>query len=251
MFLQLLFIGTAPDYWDDMPQGVTLHIVTLDSKSQEYQEVLQSFEATMRQLNPYPSSTSTAQSTQPATPLAGVGYSSAVPQGVPWPSASTSLQHTFPSSSSTSGSILRRSTQPARRSARQQFPPSTGRSSSIYYSKSSTYNSIIRIQRIQNRVLYSQYAARKKAMEDSNLAGYQIERKLFHGTKPDTCPKVNEQGFNRSFAGANGIFLLLLTGPIGRGRGGGVAPPHFFRFLYCPPPPPPLSYKTNGSAPPL
>ena len=107
-----------PDYWDDMPQGVTLHIVTLDSKSKEYQEVLQSFEATMQAGN--------------------------------------------------------------------------------------SYNSIVQIQRIQNRVLYSQYAARKKVMDDDNPGDQQNERKLFHGTKYDTCPKVNQQGFNRSFAGANG-----------------------------------------------
>ena len=72
----------------------------------------------------------------------------------------------------------------------------------------SSYNSIVKIQRIQNLVLYSQYAAKKKVMDDNNPGGQQNETKLFHGTKPDTCPKVNQQGFNRSFAGANGESIL-------------------------------------------
>ena len=111
-------LGDVPDYWDNMPQGKTLEVVILDSISKEYQEVLQSFEATMQAGN--------------------------------------------------------------------------------------SYNSIVQIQRIQNRVLYSQYAARKKVMDDNNPGRQQNERKLFHGTRADTCPKVNEQGFNRSFAGVNG-----------------------------------------------
>ena len=127
-----------------MPKDKTLHAVILDPKSKEYQDVLKSFEATMRQ-----------------------------------------SKFTL-----------------------QQFPTMPA-----YYPKS-TYNSIVQIQRIQNRVLYSQYAARKKVMEDNNLAGYQVERKLFHGTKPETCPKVNEQGFNRSFAGANGETYNNLSRPL-------------------------------------
>ena len=70
----------------------------------------------------------------------------------------------------------------------------------------SSYNSIIRIQRIQNRVLYSQYVARKKFVDDSNSTGHENERMLFHGTAADTCPKINQYGFNRSFAGKNGMY---------------------------------------------
>ena len=103
-----------------MPKDKTLHIVTLDSKSKKYTDVLKGFEATMQ---------------------AG-----------------------------------------------------------------SSYKSIIKIQRIQNRVLYSQYAARKKFVDDSNPTGHENERMLFHGTAADTCPKVNQQGFNRSFAGKNGMY---------------------------------------------
>ena len=172
-----IYLGGVPDYWDDMPQGKTLHIVTLDPKSKEYQEVLQSFEATMRQ---YPIPTSLSGS------IADLFVGAYVA------SSTTSL---FQSSAPAS-------VQPRFKSARKQapLPLSTGRSSSYY-------SSIVRIQRIQNHVLYSQYAARKKVMDDNNPTGCQNERKLFHGTTPDTCLKVNQQGFNRSFAGKNGNFL--------------------------------------------
>lgn len=68
----------------------------------------------------------------------------------------------------------------------------------------SAYNSIIKIQRIQNLVLYAQYIAKKKEMDKSNSPGHQNEMQLFHGTAPNTCLKINQQGFNRSFSGKNG-----------------------------------------------
>ena len=63
---------------------------------------------------------------------------------------------------------------------------------------------IISIQRIQNPVLYQQYAVRKKKIDKQNPPGCQNERWLWHGTSPDTIDKINTQGFNRSFAGKNG-----------------------------------------------
>ena len=63
---------------------------------------------------------------------------------------------------------------------------------------------IISIQRIQNPVLYQQYAVRKKKMDKQNPLGCQNECWLWHGTSPDTIDKINTQGFNRSFAGKNG-----------------------------------------------
>ena len=66
------------------------------------------------------------------------------------------------------------------------------------------YTSILKIQRIQNPALYFQYIVRKKEMDKHNTPGHQNERRLFHGTSVDTCPKVNQSGFNRSFAGKNG-----------------------------------------------
>ena len=70
-----------------------------------------------------------------------------------------------------------------------------------------TYNSIIKIQRIQNLVLYGQYIANKKNMDKKNKPGHQNEMLLYHGTSADTCPKINLQGFNRSFSGKNGKSL--------------------------------------------
>ena len=66
------------------------------------------------------------------------------------------------------------------------------------------YNNLIKIQRIQNPALYGQYIARKKEMDKQNPKGHQNERQLFHGTSADTVPKINLQGYNRSFAGKNG-----------------------------------------------
>ena len=65
---------------------------------------------------------------------------------------------------------------------------------------------ILGIQRIQNPVLYQQYAVRKKKMDKQNSLG-QNERWLWHGTSPDTIDKINTQGFNRSFAGKNGKLI--------------------------------------------
>lgn len=70
------------------------------------------------------------------------------------------------------------------------------------------YTSITKIQRIQNLVLYAQYIAKKKDMDRSNKPGHQNEMRLFHGTSADTCPKINQQGFNRSFSGKNGKITL-------------------------------------------
>ena len=66
------------------------------------------------------------------------------------------------------------------------------------------YVSIVKIQRIQNPALYFQFIVRKKEMDKHNPPGHKNERKLFHGTSVDTCPKINQSGFNRSFAGKNG-----------------------------------------------
>ena len=71
------------------------------------------------------------------------------------------------------------------------------------------YRSIKTIQRIQNPVLYAQYIAKKKEMDKFNPPGYKNELFLFHGTSADTCPKINQQGFNRSFSGKNGELFLF------------------------------------------
>ena len=70
------------------------------------------------------------------------------------------------------------------------------------------YKKIVKIERIQNPALYIQFVGRKKQMDKQNPQGHQNERLLFHGTSVDTCPKINQNGFNRSFAGKNGIALI-------------------------------------------
>ena len=70
-----------------------------------------------------------------------------------------------------------------------------------------SYTKIVKIQRIQNPMLYAQYIAKRKDMEKHNSPGHQNEKRLFHGTPADVCPKINQQGFNRSFAGKNGETL--------------------------------------------
>ena len=72
--------------------------------------------------------------------------------------------------------------------------------------KGNNYKQIVSIQRIQNPVLYHQFMVRKKEMEKRNPSGYQNERWLFHGTTSDALDHINTQGFNRSFAGKNGMF---------------------------------------------
>ena len=68
------------------------------------------------------------------------------------------------------------------------------------------YSSILKIERVQNPTLYSQYMARKKEMDKFNPPGHQNERWLFHGTKPETCPNISHGGFNRSYCGQNGMY---------------------------------------------
>ncbi|KAE8299582.1 Poly [ADP-ribose] polymerase 14 [Larimichthys crocea] len=61
---------------------------------------------------------------------------------------------------------------------------------------------IIKIERIQNPVLWKSLQLKKHDMEQRN--GHQNnEKRLFHGTCQTTVPTINENGFNRSYAGKN------------------------------------------------
>ena len=155
MTVDLYTFSEIPKHWEKMPIDSTtgkeclVHIVDLDKKSQEYQDIQRMFDASMRQQQ---------QST-------GVSYTSSIPS----------------------------------------LNPVTTQQQLLGYAPSNQINSrIIKIQRIQNPTLYSQYIARKKEMDKLNPQGCQNERRLFHGTKPDTCPKINHGGFNRSYCGQNG-----------------------------------------------
>ncbi|XP_056103818.1 protein mono-ADP-ribosyltransferase PARP14 isoform X2 [Rhinichthys klamathensis goyatoka] len=65
-----------------------------------------------------------------------------------------------------------------------------------------TYN-IIEIERVQNSTLWRNYMIKKEELEDKNNHKNN-EKRLFHGTGPDKTNQINNHGFNRSYAGANG-----------------------------------------------
>ncbi|XP_075412443.1 protein mono-ADP-ribosyltransferase PARP14 [Tenrec ecaudatus] len=61
---------------------------------------------------------------------------------------------------------------------------------------------ILKIERIQNPSLWNYYQAKKKTMDDKN-GQTNNEKLLFHGTDAASLPHVNQNGFNRSYAGKN------------------------------------------------
>jgi len=74
------------------------------------------------------------------------------------------------------------------------------------------YQRIIKIERVQNTVLYAQFVARKKSMDQKkNSADTVNELELFHGCPRDVAYKISHQGFNRSFAGRNGSVHYIGT----------------------------------------
>ncbi|KAM6978444.1 poly(ADP-ribose) polymerase family member 14-related sequence 1 [Tautogolabrus adspersus] len=68
--------------------------------------------------------------------------------------------------------------------------------------KASCQLNVLKIERIQNIVMWKSLQLKKQGMEQRN--GHQNnERRLFHGTSDDTIDHINEHGFNRSYAGKN------------------------------------------------
>ncbi|XP_035764916.1 protein mono-ADP-ribosyltransferase PARP14-like [Neolamprologus brichardi] len=63
---------------------------------------------------------------------------------------------------------------------------------------------VTKIERIQNPGLWKSLEIKKREMELRN--GHQNnERRLFHGTCDGAVPNINDRGFNRSYAGKNGV----------------------------------------------
>ncbi|XP_062611964.1 protein mono-ADP-ribosyltransferase PARP14-like [Saccostrea cucullata] len=62
---------------------------------------------------------------------------------------------------------------------------------------------IIKVERIQNRMLMQQYDAKLKLMEKQNPSGNNNEMVLWHGTANDSVASINTYGFNRSYCGKN------------------------------------------------
>lgn len=75
-------------------------------------------------------------------------------------------------------------------------------------------NKIVKIERVQNPVLYQTYAIRKQKMDEANGSNEQL---LFHGTPGDTCKLINHTGFNRSFHGKNGKRRLVIFSKVNIG----------------------------------
>jgi hypothetical protein len=67
------------------------------------------------------------------------------------------------------------------------------------------YAEILRINRIQNKPWYMQYNSYKSFSPKKDT-----ERKLFHGCPQDSARLIIHSFFNRSFAGINGLFYLLI-----------------------------------------
>ncbi|XP_062610602.1 protein mono-ADP-ribosyltransferase PARP14-like [Saccostrea cucullata] len=64
---------------------------------------------------------------------------------------------------------------------------------------------IVKLERIQNKMLYQQYVAKKKLLDTQNPPGTQNERELWHGTAPEAVNSINSLGFNRSYCGKNAV----------------------------------------------
>ena len=71
------------------------------------------------------------------------------------------------------------------------------------------YTAIAKIQRIQNPVLYGQYASKKKYLDSRNQSSVQNERWLYHGTKESAISHINQTNFNRSLRGQNGMHFII------------------------------------------
>nr|XP_020500425.1 protein mono-ADP-ribosyltransferase PARP14-like isoform X1 [Labrus bergylta] len=82
------------------------------------------------------------------------------------------------------------------------LPGTTEHTEVLTLFQASCKQNVLKIDRIQNIVMWKSLQLQKQAMEQRN--GHQNnERRLFHGTTEDTIDHINEHGFNRSFAGKN------------------------------------------------
>ena len=64
------------------------------------------------------------------------------------------------------------------------------------------------IERIQNPTLYSQYQIYKRDVERNMTSHHRVERELFHGTDRNGIENILRGGFDRNFAGKNGMCLF-------------------------------------------
>ncbi|XP_026789921.3 poly(ADP-ribose) polymerase family member 14-related sequence 1 isoform X1 [Pangasianodon hypophthalmus] len=70
-----------------------------------------------------------------------------------------------------------------------------------HFRKTCNHN-VLKIERIQNPRMWKNYQTNKQYMEQMN--GHQNnEKMLFHGTREESINHINQNGFNRSYAGKN------------------------------------------------
>jgi hypothetical protein len=83
---------------------------------------------------------------------------------------------------------------------------------------------VVRIDEAINVLKQRKYEAHKAFLSESGVDPN--ERRLFHGTRASNIPKILVQGFNRNFAGLNGVLY---------GRGVYFAREAGYSVTYCPP----------------
>ncbi|XP_069478069.1 protein mono-ADP-ribosyltransferase PARP10 isoform X1 [Ambystoma mexicanum] len=74
-----------------------------------------------------------------------------------------------------------------------------------FYDTLEAYHSkikIIKVEKVSNPLLYSQYQLKKKSLERSGCPE-PVERMLYHGTSEASAKEICQYGFNRSFCGKN------------------------------------------------
>ena len=106
-------------------------------------------------------------------------------------------------------------TSPEYREVEQAFSRTMGAVGSLIPGMLNAYRGVLRIQRVQNQKMYTQYIARKRYIDKSNPDGHKNERRLFHGCDGKVTNDINYEGLNRNFAGKNGesviSYVLLFT----------------------------------------
>ena len=93
---------------------------------------------------------------------------------------------------------------PEYKEVEQAFSHTMGIPGGLPYGMLKPYQGIVKIQRVQNQKLYSQYIARKRFIDKSNPEGHKNEKILFHGCDGRVTNDINHEGLNRNFAGKNG-----------------------------------------------
>lgn len=99
---------------------------------------------------------------------------------------------------------------PEYKEVEQAFSLTLGVVGTLHSCMSLPYQGVIKIQRIQNQKLYSQYIARKWFIDKSNPDGHQNEQRLFHGCDVQVTDDINHEGLNRNFAGKHGELFMCM-----------------------------------------